>query len=83
MSHTSAFDDVNQRAAYFALFSTLLFALALKSNFEALEISGFGAWATIGTVVSVVGASPSHSSEPGTQESTGANCASPLATSSH
>jgi hypothetical protein len=62
LSHAADFDDEGRRASYFALFSTLLFASALKSDFEALEISGlalplgsFGRWATAGTVMSVVG----------------------------
>lgn len=62
LSHTADFDDEGRRAPYFSLFSTLLFAIALKSDFEALEISSlalplgpFGRRAIAGTVVSVVG----------------------------
>jgi hypothetical protein len=62
LSRASDFDDEVRRASYGALFSTLLFAIALKSDFEALEIRGlalplgsWGHWVTAGTVVSVVG----------------------------
>jgi hypothetical protein len=59
LSRTTDFEDETRRSSYFAVFSTLLFAIALKSDFEALEISGlagpFRRWATIGTAVSVVG----------------------------
>ena len=62
LAHTADFEDVKQRASYSALFSTLLFTVALKSNFEAVEfgslaqpLSLFRNWATAGTVVSVVG----------------------------
>jgi hypothetical protein len=59
LSRTADFADEGRRASYFALFSTLLFAIALKSDFEALEISGltgpFTRWATVGTVASVLG----------------------------
>src|SRR5258706_522540 len=37
LSHTADFDDEARRASYFALFSTLLFAIGFKSDFEALE----------------------------------------------
>jgi hypothetical protein len=62
LTHTADFKDVRRRASYFAFFSTLLFAIALKSNFEALEISRLalalgpiGHWAGAGTIASVVG----------------------------
>ena len=62
LSHAAEFHDERRRASYFGLFSTLLFALAFKSNFEALEISSltlplgpFRRWATAGTVASLVG----------------------------
>jgi hypothetical protein len=62
LSHASDFDDEERRGSYSALFSTLLFAIALKSDFEALEIRGLAAplgslthWFTAGTALSVVG----------------------------
>jgi hypothetical protein len=62
LSHASDFDDEGRRASYSALFSTLLFAIALKSNFEALEIRGlafplgsFAPWLTAATALSVIG----------------------------
>jgi hypothetical protein len=59
LSRTPDFADEVRKASYAALFSTLLFAIALKSDFEALEISGltgpFARWATVGTVASVLG----------------------------
>lgn len=62
LSCTADFTDAKRWASYSRVFLTLLFAVALKSNFEALEISGlawsFGPvapWLTRGTVVSVVG----------------------------
>ena len=59
LSRWRDFADERRRAAYFSAFSVLLFAIALKSDFEALEISGlagpFARWATAGTVSSVVG----------------------------
>lgn len=59
LSRTTDFEDVERRSSYFAFFSTLLFAIALKSDFEALEISGlarpFELWVTAGTAGSVVG----------------------------
>jgi hypothetical protein len=58
VSRSGDFKDAERRAGYSALFSTLLFAAALKSNFEALEISrvasSFGGWVTAGTVGCVV-----------------------------
>jgi len=62
LARTADFEDARRRSSYFAFFSTLLFAVALRSNFEALEISRLalalgpvGRWATAGTVVSVPG----------------------------
>jgi hypothetical protein len=62
LAHASDVEEDKGRASYFALFSTLLFAIGLKSIFEALELGGmapplgsFRGWAAAGTVVSVVG----------------------------
>ncbi len=62
LSRTPDFEDVKRGASYSGIFSTLLFTIALKSDFEALAISGlawsFGpvmSWLTGGTVVTVVG----------------------------
>jgi hypothetical protein len=62
LAHASDFEEDKGRASYFALFSTLLFAIAFKSIFEAVELGGmtaplssFRRWAAAGTVVSVVG----------------------------
>jgi hypothetical protein len=62
LSRAADFVDKGRRASYVALFSTLLFAIGLKSDFEALEIISlalppgpFGRWAAAGTVLSVVG----------------------------
>jgi hypothetical protein len=59
LSRSEGFKDEKRRAAYSAFFSTLLFAVALKSNLEALDISrlaaSFGGWITVGTVASVIG----------------------------
>jgi hypothetical protein len=62
LSHASDFNDERRRASYSALFSTLLFAIALKSDFETLEIRGLAFpsgspthWLSAGTAVSVVG----------------------------
>ena len=53
------FENAERRASYCAVFSTLFLAIALKSGFEAVEISGlagpFGRWAAVGTVASLVG----------------------------
>jgi hypothetical protein len=56
------FEDIRRRTAYSGVFLTLLFAVALKSGFEALEIGAlawpFGPavpWLTIGTAVSIIG----------------------------
>ena len=60
-SHSQDFDHAARKSSYLAMFSTLLFAIALKSNFEALEISGLAwqpgslrQWAAAGTALSVV-----------------------------
>ena len=59
VSHSGDFKDEKRRRAYSALFSTLLFAIALKSDLEALEIGGLASslagWITAGTAVSVIG----------------------------
>jgi len=59
LSRRADFEDEGRRASYSALFSTLLFSIALKSDFEALEISGLagrlGHLATAGAALSVVG----------------------------
>ena len=62
LSHATDFVDEGRKASYSALFSTLLFAIALKSDFEALEIWGLAVplgsyvhWFTAGTALSVVG----------------------------
>ena len=62
LTHAADFDDSERRHSFAAAFMTLLCAIALKSNFEALEISGlgrllqpFGVLFTIGTAVSVIG----------------------------
>ena len=62
LSRATDFDDARRRASYSALFSTLLLAIALKSDFEAMEIGGltmrsgsYIPWLTAGTVLSVVG----------------------------
>jgi hypothetical protein len=62
LSHRGDFKDAQRRAAYCRIFLTLLFAIALKSDFEALELGGGQAlplrpllpWLTRGTVLSVV-----------------------------
>jgi hypothetical protein len=62
LTHAADFDDGARRNSFAAAFTALLFAIALKSNFEALEISGLGqliqpfaGWLTVGTAVSVIG----------------------------
>ena len=62
LSRAEDFEDARRRASYSGVFLTLLFAVAVKSDFEALEMGGlawpFGAiapWLTRGTVISVVG----------------------------
>jgi hypothetical protein len=61
-THAADFDEGARRDSFAAAFTTLLLAIALKSNFEALEISGlgrliqpFGGLLTVGTAVSVIG----------------------------
>ena len=62
LSRSADFEDAHRRASYCRVFWTLLFAIAFKSNFEALEMSGLvrslGAvvpWLTRGTMASVIG----------------------------
>jgi hypothetical protein len=62
LSRTGDFQDSRRRAAYSRSFLALLFAVALKSLFEALEICGpawsFGSvtqWLRFGTITSVAG----------------------------
>lgn len=59
LSRWRDFGDERRRSSYLAIFSVLLFSIALKSDFEALEMSGlagpFAVWATGGTVASVAG----------------------------
>ena len=62
LSRASDFEDETRRASYSALFSTLLFAIALKSDFEVLELMATGIpvrplaqWAAAGTILSVLG----------------------------
>lgn len=62
LSRSGDFEDAKRRASYSGIFLALLLAVALKSDFEALEMGGlawsFGPvvpWLTRGTVVSVVG----------------------------
>jgi hypothetical protein len=62
LSRTGDFQDEKRRASYSGIFLTLLFTIALKSDFEALAICGlawsFGRvmpWLTGVTVASVVG----------------------------
>ena len=64
LSHASDFEARRRRASYENGFLTLLLAIALKSNFEAMEVSvhavptllGFCApWLGVGTLLSVVG----------------------------
>ncbi len=61
LSRSGDFEDAKRRASYSGIFSTLLFTIALKSDFEALAISGLAwsygpvmPWLTGGTVVSVI-----------------------------
>jgi hypothetical protein len=61
LSHRGDFKDAQRRAAYCRIFLTLLFAIAVKSDFEALEASAQACplgplvpWLTRGTVLSVV-----------------------------
>ena len=62
LSRAGDFRDILRRQSYFACFSTLLFAIALKSDFEAVEFSGpvfqlgvLARLAAVGTVLAVVG----------------------------
>ena len=62
LSRYGDFEDTQREVSYSGIFLTLLFAIALKSDFEALEMGGlawsFGPvmpWLRGGTVVSVVG----------------------------
>ena len=62
LSRTGDFEDVKRRASYSGIFMTLLFTIALKSDLEALAMSGlawsfgpFNPWFTGGTVLVVVG----------------------------
>ena len=63
LSRAADFKDEEPRASYVAFFSTLLVAIAMKSDFEALEFSAMVSprigrlrdWLTAGTVLSVVG----------------------------
>ncbi len=48
------FENIQRRIAYSNIFSTLLFAIALKSNFEAAEISLAAPWLGFGTLTAVV-----------------------------
>jgi hypothetical protein len=63
LSRAADFENFARRAAYSSIFTTLIFAVASKSDFEALEISllarhpywdFLGGWFTAGTVLSVV-----------------------------
>jgi hypothetical protein len=62
LSRTGDFADVKRRASYSGIFMTLLFTIAVKSDLEALAMSGlawssgpFNPWFTGGTVLVVVG----------------------------
>ena len=62
LSRAADFKDAHRRRSYSRVFLTLLFAVALKSNFEALEMSSmarpFGPaarWLTTGTLLSTLG----------------------------
>jgi hypothetical protein len=59
---TGDFADVKRRASYSGIFMTLLFTIALKSDLEALAMTGlawsvgpFNPWFTGGTVLVIVG----------------------------
>jgi hypothetical protein len=43
LSHAPDFGNTERRIAYSNIFSTLLFAIALKSNFEAIELTALAA----------------------------------------
>ena len=62
LSRTGDFADIKRRESYSGIFMTLLFTIALKSDLEALGMSGlalslgpFNPWFTGGTVLVVVG----------------------------
>jgi hypothetical protein len=64
LRHASDFENGERRIAYRNLFLTLVFAIALKSDFEALDLSTSGApalhgtyerWLTLGALASVLG----------------------------
>jgi hypothetical protein len=62
LSCAENFQDARRRASYSGIFLSLLFTVALKSDFEALSMSGlawsfgrFPPWLTLGAVISVVG----------------------------
>ena len=57
LSRARDFPDVERRRAYRALFATLILAIGLKSNFEALEFGGVR-WAVVGTMGSVIAGVP-------------------------
>lgn len=50
-----AFANPERRAAYSRVFGTLLFTLALKSDFEAMEFAVHARWLALGTLASVLG----------------------------
>lgn len=53
LSRAGDFADAERRRAYRALFATLILAIGLKSDFEALEFGG-ARWAVVGTMGSVI-----------------------------
>ena len=62
LSRTGDFEDVRRAASYSGIFVTLLFTIALKSDFEALAICGLAwsfapvmPWLTGATLTSLVG----------------------------
>ena len=58
VSHASDFKDSDRRSAYRNVFLTLLFAIAFKSDFEALGLSAQSSsepWLTYGALTSVLG----------------------------
>ena len=63
LSRVGDFENAERRASYSRIFKTLLFTVALKSDFEAMELSvlaapatlgSYGRWLAAGTVLSVV-----------------------------
>jgi hypothetical protein len=63
LSHGDDFQDARQRTAYTNALTTLLFAIAFKANFEAVQFSllakptlsaSYTSWAGSGTILSVV-----------------------------